>query len=176
MVKLDRFRSLQTCSGGRKLRSIMHNPTPDFAGMDPGQAGQALIGWADQLQRKAEAYRGLHHQMSQLTVTEASADGMVRVSVDAQGVPTELTLTEHARGADPARLSAELMTCLRRAHSTLAAQVQDLVSASLLDSEDDAAAQIAISYRDRFGDPTQPPARHARRTGPPDDATTEVRP
>lgn len=177
MVGPDRSRSLQTCSGGRKLRSIMHNPTPDFAGMDPGQAGQALIGWADQLQRKAAAYRGLHHQMSQLAVTEASADGMVRVSVDAQGVPTELTLTDRARGADPARLSAELMTCLRRAHSTLAAQVQDLVAASLLDSEDAAAAQIVVSYRDRFGDPTQlPPARHARPSGPPDDSTTEVQP
>ncbi len=119
--------------------------------MDPGQA---LIGWAEQLQRKADAYRGLHHRMSQLTVTETSADGMVRVSVDAQGIPTELTLTDRARGADPARLSAELMTCLRRAHSTLTAQVQDLVTASVSDGDDDAAAQILASYRDRFGDLT----------------------
>src|SRR5438067_3652315 len=121
----------------------MHNATPDFARMAPGQAGQALIGWADQLQRKAEAYRSLHHQMSQLTVTETSTDGMVRVSVDAQGLPTELTLTDRAQGADPARLSAELMTCLRRAQGTLAAQVQDLVTASVPDGEDDGAAQIA---------------------------------
>jgi DNA-binding protein YbaB len=156
----------------------MHNPTPDFARMDPGQAGQALIGWADQLQRKAEAYRDLHHQLSQLAVTEASADGMVRVSVDAQGVPTELTLTERARGVDPARLSAELMTCLRRAHSTLASEVQDLVAAAALDSADSAGAQIVTCYRDRFGDPPQDsPARHARETGSPDDdSTTQVRP
>jgi DNA-binding protein YbaB len=155
----------------------MHNATPDFARMAPGQAGQALIGWADKLQRKAEAYRSLHHQMSQLAVTEASADGMVRVSVDAQGVPTELTLTERARGVDPARLSAELMTCLRRAHSTLASEVQDLVAAAALDSEDGAAAQIVTCYRDRFGDvPQSPSARHARRTGSPDDdSTTQVR-
>lgn len=137
--------------------------------MDPGQAGQALIGWAEQLQRKADAYRGLHHQMAQLTVTETSADGMVRVSVDVQGVPTELTLTGRARGADPARLSAELMTCLRRAHSTLATQVQDLVTASVPDSEEDAAAQIVASYLNRFGDPGRDPrARHPRRTRPPD--------
>ncbi|HEX6403467.1 MAG TPA: YbaB/EbfC family nucleoid-associated protein [Pseudonocardiaceae bacterium] len=156
----------------------MHNATPDFARMAPGQAGQALIGWADQLQRKAEAYRSLHHQMSQLAVTEASTDGMVRVSVDAQGVPTELTLTERARGVDPARLSAELMTCLRRAHSTLASEVQDLVAAAALDSDEDgAAAQIVTCYRDRFGDvPQSPSARHARRTGSPDDdSTTQVR-
>ncbi|MBV9649104.1 MAG: YbaB/EbfC family nucleoid-associated protein [Pseudonocardiales bacterium] len=161
----------------------MHNLAADFAGMDPGQAGQALIGRADQLERKAEAYRDLHHQMSQLSVTEASADGMVRVSVDARGVPTELTLTDRARGADPARLSAELMTCLRRAQHTLTAQVQDLVATSEVGSQDAAAAHIVASYRDRFGDPTGcPPARHARRAGPggwaagDDGPATEVRP
>jgi DNA-binding protein YbaB len=148
----------------------MRNPTPDFAGMDPSQAGRALIGWAEQLQRKAQTYRSLHHQMSQLAVTETSADGMVRVSVDAQGVPTEMTLTDRARGADPARLSAELMTCLRRAQRTLAAQVQDLVTASVQDNHDEAAARIMASYRDRFPDlPENTPARHARRTHPPDD-------
>lgn len=133
----------------------MRNPTPEGAGMDHVQAGHALIGWAEQHQRTAEAYRGLYDQMSQLAVTESSTDGMVRVRVDAQGVPTELTLTDRARGADPARLSAELMTCLRRAQCTLAAQVQDLVTATIPDSEDGAAAQIVASYRDRFGK-TQP--------------------
>lgn len=151
----------------------MRNPTGDFsgdfAGMDPAQAGQALIGWAEQLQRKAATYRGLQHEMSQLAVTETSSDGMVRVSVDSQGLPTELTLTDQARGADPARLSAELMTCLRRAHSTLAAQVQELVTSSVPDG-DDAAARIVAGYHDRFPDPSaDTPARHARRPRPPGD-------
>ncbi|MGH3535265.1 MAG: YbaB/EbfC family nucleoid-associated protein [Pseudonocardiaceae bacterium] len=144
-------------------------PGPDFA-VDLGHAGQGLIEWAEQLQRKAQTYRGLQDEMSQLVVTETSADGMVRVSVDAQGVPTELTLTDRARAGDPARLSAELMTCLRRAHSTLAAQVQDLVTASVPDSSDDAAAQIVASYRDRFPDIAEDaPARPARTTHRPDD-------
>jgi hypothetical protein len=121
--------------------------------------------------------------MSQLSVTEASTDGMVRVSVDARGVPTELTLTDRARGANPARLSAELMTCLRRAQHTLATQVQDLVATSVLGNEDAAAAQIVASYRGRFGDPAgRPPARHARHTEPggwvsgDDDPAIEVQP
>ena len=151
----------------------MDNPSPDFAGMDPGQAGHGLIEWAEQLQRKAQTYRGLQDQMSQLAVTETSADGMVRVSVDAHGVPTELTLTDRARAGDPARLSAELMTCLRRAHGTLAAQVQDLVTASVPDSRDDAAARIIASYRDRFPDipedATARPAHPTRRPGDDDD-------
>jgi DNA-binding protein YbaB len=129
---------------------MTQNPSPDFAGMDPGQAGRSLIKWTEQLQCKAQTYRSLQDEVSQLVVTETSADGMVRVSVDARGVPTELILTDRARAGDPARLSAELMTCLRRAHSTLAAQVQDLVTASVPDSRDGAAAQIVDSYRDRF--------------------------
>ncbi|MGH3822412.1 MAG: YbaB/EbfC family nucleoid-associated protein [Pseudonocardiaceae bacterium] len=146
--------------------------------MDHVQAGHALVGWAEQHRRKAEAYRGLYDQMAQLAVTETSADGMVRVRVDAQGVPTELTLTDRARGVDPARLSAELMTCLRRAQSTLAAQIQDLVTATIPDSEDDAAAQIVASYRDRFGElSADRPARHARRARPPyDDPTAQIQP
>lgn len=148
----------------------MHNPSPDFAGMDPGQAGPGGSERAEQLQRKAETYRGLQRELSRLAVTETSADGMVRVSVDAKGVPTELTLTDRARAGDPARLSAELMTCLRRAHSTLAAQVQDLVTASVPDSGDDATARIVASYRNRFPDiPEGPPATHDRTRRPPDD-------
>ncbi|HEY6425494.1 MAG TPA: YbaB/EbfC family nucleoid-associated protein [Pseudonocardiaceae bacterium] len=148
----------------------MRNPTPDFAGMDPGQAGQALIGWAETLQRKAQTYRDLQHEMSQLAVTEASVDGAVRVTVDSQGVPTELTLTERARGVDPARLSAELMSCLRRAQSTLAARVDDLVTGSVPDSADDAGARIVASYRDRFpAPPGDEPPRRTHRPRPPDD-------
>ena len=132
----------------------MCNPIPDFTGMETHPATHALISWADQLQRTAEAYRGLHHQMCRLAVTETSTDGMVQVSVDAHGVPIELILTDRSRGADPARLSAELMTCLRRAHSTLAAQVQDLVTASV---PDDAAAAIVTSYHRRFAGLDHPP-------------------
>ncbi|MFN2478465.1 MAG: YbaB/EbfC family nucleoid-associated protein [Pseudonocardiaceae bacterium] len=152
---------------------MMHNPSPDFAGMDPGQAGHDLIEWAEQLQRKAQIYHGLQREMAQLAVTETSADGMVRVSVDAQGVPTELTLTDRARAGDPARLSAELMTCLRRAHSTLAAQVQDLVTESVPDGGDETAARIVASYRTRFPDILEDapgsPARTTRRRDDGDD-------
>ncbi|MGH3672065.1 MAG: YbaB/EbfC family nucleoid-associated protein [Pseudonocardiaceae bacterium] len=148
----------------------MCNPTPDFTWMGPHQASHTLAGWADQLQRTADLYRGLHHQMSQLAVTETSTDGMVRVSVDAHGVPIELALTDRSRGVDPARLSAELMTCLRRAHSTLVAQVQDLVTAAVPDGDNGAAAAIVASYHSRFaGLAETPPARRARRAGPGDD-------
>ncbi len=98
---------------------MMPKPISPVAAMDPSQAHE-LNGRAEQPPQKVHVYRSLQHQMSQLVATETSADGTVRVSVDAHGVPTELILTDRARGVDPARLSAELMSCLRRAQSTLA--------------------------------------------------------
>ena len=85
----------------------MPNPVPDLAEVAPGH------------------------------VTETSADGTVRVSVDSHGVPTELILTDLAYGVDPAQLSAELMSCLRRAHSTLAGRISNPVTSST--NRDDAA-------------------------------------
>ncbi len=148
----------------------MSNPIPDFTGMDPGQAGHALIGWAEQLQRKAQTYHNLQQEMSRLAVTETSSDGTVRVSVDSQGMPTELTITDRARGADPARLSAEMMACLRRAQSTLAARVQELVTSRVPGGGDGAAERIVASYRDRFPDaPEQAVPQRPHRPRPPDD-------
>ncbi|MGH3899327.1 MAG: YbaB/EbfC family nucleoid-associated protein [Pseudonocardiaceae bacterium] len=115
----------------------MPNPIPDLAEIGPNQVDHGLSGWTEQLPRKTQAYRSLQHQISQLVVTETSADGTVQVSVDSRGVPTELILTDRAQGVDPARLSAELMSCLRRAHNTLAGRVSNLVTSSAPNSGDD---------------------------------------
>jgi hypothetical protein len=95
--------------------------------MDPSLA-YGRNGRTEQLPRKVHIYRSPQQQMSQLAATAASVDGTVRVSVDGRGVPTELILTDRARGVDPARLSAELMSCLRRAHSTLAGRITSPVT------------------------------------------------
>lgn len=118
---------------------MMPDPLSNLAAMDPSQA-YGRNGRTEQLPRKVHIYRSLHHQMSEMVATEASVDGAVQVSVDARGLPTELILTDRARGVDPARLSAELMSCLRRAHSTLAGRVSTPVtnsSASSAASNDD---------------------------------------
>ncbi|MGH3974183.1 MAG: hypothetical protein ACRDS9_12790 [Pseudonocardiaceae bacterium] len=101
------------------------NQTPDLAGMGPSQPDHGLNGQAEQLPRTVHPYRGPRPEMSQLVVAETSADGTVRVSVDAHGMPTELTLTDRAYGVDPAQLSAELMSCLWQAHRTLAGRVSN---------------------------------------------------
>jgi hypothetical protein len=108
---------------------MMPDPLSTLAAMDVSQA-HPRNGRAEQRPPKVHIYRSPQHRESQLVATEASADGAVRVSVDACGVPTELILTDRARGVDPARLSAELMSCLQRAHSKLAGRVNQPVTSS----------------------------------------------
>lgn len=108
---------------------MMPDPLSTLAAMDVSQAHRRN-GRAEQRPPKVHVYRSAQHRVSQLVATEASADGAVRVSVDAHGVPTELVLTDRARGVDPARLSAELMSCLQRAHSKLAGRINQPVTSS----------------------------------------------
>lgn len=118
---------------------------------DPMKLAEDLTAWAQGLQRRAQSYNTLQQQLDSTSVTAQSPDGAVRVTVDANGVPTELTITERGRGADPAALSQALMATLRRAHAQLRDRVSDLTASTV--GDDAAASEIVAQYRERFPDP-----------------------
>lgn len=135
----------------------MTGANPGFTGMDPTQAGQEMASWAEQLQAKARTFTELQQRMTRLSATATSADGAVRVTVDSQGIPTELTVTDQGRGASPAQLSAQLMACLRKAQAQLSDQVQELVH-DTIPGDDPDGERVVGSYRDRFpGEPESEP-------------------
>ena len=96
---------------------------------DPSTAADDLEKWASGLEQRARSYAELQQRLDDTRATESTQDGSIRVTVDANGVPTELVLGERVRGADPRQLSAEIMACLRRAQAKLRHQVQELVRA-----------------------------------------------
>ncbi|WP_330232100.1 YbaB/EbfC family nucleoid-associated protein [Nocardia sp. NBC_00508] len=89
--------------------------------------------------------------MTALTVTESSGDGRVSVTVESSGVPTAINLSAGSRGMDPAVLSDEIMSCLRRAHSVLRTEVTELVQNTV--GDDEAGVAIIDQYAQRFPDP-----------------------
>lgn len=118
---------------------------------DPAEAAQELGQLAQNLEQRAQQFQELHTTMSNMTVTETSSAGRVTVTVDGNGVPTDIRLAESARGVAPSTVSAELMTCLQRAQATLRDQVADLVHNTV--GDDAAGAQMVDQFRDRFPDP-----------------------
>ncbi|NLU84365.1 YbaB/EbfC family nucleoid-associated protein [Rhodococcus sp. HNM0569] len=120
---------------------------------DPGRAAQELDEWAKGLEEKARSFQTLHEQMNATTVTHTSRDGRVRVTVDGNGLPTDITLTDAARGTEPAALSAEIMQCLREARTQLRERVTSLVRGTV--GDDEAGNGIVSQYVARFPDPTE---------------------
>lgn len=122
-------------------------------GSNPVEAGEKLEQWAEGLQRKAQRYTRLHERLNATSVTETSQGGEVRLTVDANGVLTELNLSERTRGTDPPAVAALVMTTMRRAQAKLREQVTGLVHETV---GDDASGNNLIGqYTERFPDPPE---------------------
>lgn len=109
---------------------------------DPFAGADGLARWAEQMQQKAERFQTLQGRMAGITVTELSADKSVQITIDNNGIPTDIRFGAEIRRKDPAALSAEVMSCLNRARQRLVDQVtatvretvgEDPIGASILD-------------------------------------------
>lgn len=123
---------------------------------DPAKTADELDKWAAGLEQKARQYTELRQRMDGASASESSSDGAVRVTVDANGVPTDIELSDRVRDLAPGRLSAEIMSCMRRAQARLRAQVEDIVAATV-PADDEPARNIVAEYRQRFPDPAEEP-------------------
>lgn len=119
---------------------------------DPTKAAQELEKWAAGLEQRAQRYTELQQRLNATSATEGSPDGAVRVTVDANGVPTEISLSERTRGMDPGHLSAHIMACMKRAQAKLRQQAQELIQ-TIVPADDEPARQLVAQYQQRFPDP-----------------------
>lgn len=126
---------------------------------DPAAAAAELANTAADLERKAQQFEDLRTRMTALSLTEESAKGRVRVTVDANGVPTDITITDRAVGTAPAVLSAEIMSCLATVQARLRDRVTDMVHESV--GGDSAGEMLIGQYTDRFPDPDPDPDQPA---------------
>lgn len=120
-------------------------------GSDPTKAAEELEKWAAGLERRAQRYTQLQQRLDATSATEESPDGVIRVTVDANGVPTEIALSERTRGMDPNQLSAAIMACMKRAQATLRQQAQELIQ-SIVPADDEPARNLMAQYQQRFPD------------------------
>ncbi|MEU0505857.1 YbaB/EbfC family nucleoid-associated protein [Nocardia sp. NPDC005998] len=133
---------------------------------DPSRAAEDLAELAQDFERQAKRYEELQGRMTALAVTESSAGGRVSVTVDSNGVPTAITLSTSTRGMAPATVSAEIMSCMRRAQAKLRTDVVELVRDMV--GDDPAGAAIVEGFTRRF--PESSETGSAEHYAPPADA------
>ena len=87
-------------------------------------------GWERQVAETAQRYRLLQERLAQLSITESSGDGAVKVTVSASGMLTDLTLRERWHPEPLDAIAAEIMACLRRAQ----ARIPELLRQAMFDT------------------------------------------
>lgn len=123
-----------------------------FTGAGPEETERRVEQWAAQFAAKADRYQQMQRQIAQVSVTESSADGAVRVTVDSAGVVTDLVLSDRAAQLRPPQLSTQIMEVMRRAQSRLTDRVQQVMLDTVGDDQTTVRAVVA-SYEQRFPEP-----------------------
>lgn len=72
-------------------------------------------------------YQDMVRTLARTRATASTRDHSMSVTVDADGITTNIELTDRVRGTDPQVISADLMACLGRARAAVREQVQDIV-------------------------------------------------
>ncbi len=89
-----------------------------------------MTGWQEQVADNARRYEVLSERLTRTTATETSRDGVVRVTVSADGDITDLVLEEPRQPMSMPELAAQIMGCVRRAR----ARIPDLIAQAMTDT------------------------------------------
>lgn len=104
--------------------------------------------WQDRATEKAEKFGRMQARIEQISVTESSRDGAVRVTVGSSGMIENLVLAEHAGNRPMAKLSAEIMRVVQLAQSKLPERMQQAAADTV--GEDDKAVRHMLGQAARF--------------------------
>lgn len=112
-----------------------------------------MTGWQEQVADSARRYGELSERLARTTVTETSRDGVVQVTVSADGAITDLVLEEPRQPMSMPELAAQIMGCLQRAR----ARIPDLIAKAMAETvgQNESTDLVVADARTRF--PPAPP-------------------
>ena len=131
-------------------------------GTDPDQAERQISESTQGRTGKAERFGATRAQVEQIQVTESSADGAVRITIDSSGAPIDLALTSKISGMPPSDVAAVVMDCMRRAQRQLARRLRHAVAATV-GAEEPVADHVAPGADEEGARPRRPGGTGSRR-------------
>ncbi|HEX6357352.1 YbaB/EbfC family nucleoid-associated protein [Actinophytocola sp.] len=112
--------------------------------------------WQSKVAENAQRYRNLGERLAQLSITETSRDGAVRVTVSSNGLLTGLELTESGQPKPLPELAAQVMDCVRRAQARIPNLLKQAMTESVGDTDPNTHLLVADARR-RFPEPPPVP-------------------
>lgn len=106
--------------------------------------------------RRHEVFSEAERRIEQMTVTEQSPDGAVRVTVRANGALVSLELADVARTTRPRQLAAVIQQCVQQAQAGVASRTEEILRAVAPD--DPLTDELAATMHKAFTPPAVTPA------------------
>lgn len=116
---------------------------------DVGAAERMVRQWQERAAEKAQKFEAMRSQVEQISVTESTRDGAVRVTIGSNGLLQDLQLSEAAANRPMSKLSAEIMRTVQLAQSRLPELMQQAV-ADTVGTDDPAAQHVVGEARRNF--------------------------
>lgn len=124
-----------------------------------GTTDPDLDRWIADGEQMAARYQQLSRDVSQVTVTESTPDGLITATVNASGLVTDLRISERLTGMPGPQVAAGVLTAMRRAQSRIAGRVAELMHTTI--GQDKAMVDAVLTnYENLFPAPPERP-RHA---------------
>jgi DNA-binding protein YbaB len=124
---------------------------PNF-GVDGPRTELELERWAAGVAAKAERYQDMQRQVTAVTATETSRDGVVTVTVDSAGAVTDLRITDQVRNLPGAEVAQLVLATMRRAQARITPQVAEIMRETV--GEDTQTVDAVVSnFSNRFPEP-----------------------
>ena len=119
-----------------------------------------MTGWQEQVAENARRYGDLRDRLSRASATHTSQDGVVRVTVSADGAITDLQLADPRQPMTMPELAAQIMNCVRRAR----AQLPDLIARAMSETvgDGDGTEVVLADAHRRFPQPPPEPVAPQR--------------
>jgi DNA-binding protein YbaB len=123
-----------------------------FDGEAAGEALERIDEWERSVARRAEPAQELARRTAELTATALSRDGMVEVTIDAEGRIKHLHLDERTRQQSAETTSRAVVETLRAASAALLAQYQE-ITAETVGAGTETGRMLMGGLRKRLGEP-----------------------
>lgn len=138
---------------------------PFFTG-DVADNDHKLDQLVQQAEQRAQQFGSVRDQLAEVSNTDESTDGTVRVTVASTGALTDLSLDDSAGKRRPAELAREILRCAQRAQAGIAERAQEIVTATVPEGGT-TAEHLVETFRTRFPEPPEPEsaAREAEESG-----------
>ncbi|NYH80233.1 DNA-binding protein YbaB [Actinopolyspora biskrensis] len=127
--------------------------TEDF-GRDVGAAERMVREWQERASEKAERFGRMQAEIEDISVTESSSDGAVRVTLGSDGILRDLSLSDHAANRPMSKLAAEIMRAVRSAQSRIP-ELMRQAAADTVGTEDPAVQHVLSRARESFPEPPE---------------------